>query len=110
MPLHVHDFFRRHSDGDAPSMLMDGEVIVAHVHRPEYLPLFLHAPEMRALLEKLGSMPCSPAAQHDAATCYVCQARRLLAHLRCDQRADRAAIEKVDFPATKNCSMQRGIT
>jgi hypothetical protein len=80
MSLRVHDFFSRYADQDVPAMIVDGDVIVAHVHHPEYLRLFLHAPEMVSLVEKLGAMECDPSRpEHDSESCAVCQARILLA-------------------------------
>jgi hypothetical protein len=82
MSLQVHDFLARYADG-VPSLIVDGEDIVAHVHKPEYLPLFLHAPEMRRLIENLSNMRCDPARiDHDSDTCGTCQARVLLADMR----------------------------
>jgi hypothetical protein len=98
MSLQVHDFFTRYADQDVPTMILDGDVIVAHVHHPEYLRLFLYAPEMVSLIEKLGAMECDPSRpEHDSDTCAVCQARILLAIMqqRTDDRltADRSKLD-----------------
>jgi hypothetical protein len=88
MSLQLHDFFTRHTDHDAPIMIVEGDAIVAHVHDPEYLQMFLHAPQMRSLIEKLSAMECDPAsAEHDSETCGVCQARILLATMQSEADA-----------------------
>lgn len=85
MSLQVHDFFIKYTDDGVPAMIVDGDAIVAHVHSPEYLQMFLHAPEMRSLIEKLSSMSCDPSRpEHDSDSCAVCQSRILLAAMRDD--------------------------
>jgi hypothetical protein len=83
MSLQLHDFFTRHTDHDTPIMIVEGDAIVAHVHNPEYLQMFLHAPQMRSLIEKLSAMECDPTSpEHDSESCGTCQARILLATMQ----------------------------
>lgn len=85
MSLQLHDFFTRHADQDIPIMIVEGDAIVAHVHNPDYVQMFLHAPQMISLIEKLGAMECDPSSpEHDSQMCGVCQARILLAVMQRD--------------------------
>lgn len=98
MSLQLHDFFVRHAEQGIPAMIVDGDAIVAHVHDPDYLKMFLHAPEMISLIEKLGAMECDPSRpEHDSDICGVCQARILLANLRAEPSGSAASREKMDM-------------
>lgn len=98
MSLQLHDFFTRHADQGSPAMIVDGDAIVAHVHSPEYLQMFLHAPEMISLIEKLSAMECDPGSPgHDSERCGVCQARILLASMQKESDGSSTGRVEVDM-------------
>jgi hypothetical protein len=98
MSLQLHDFFARHAEQGSPIMIVEGDSIVAHVHDPEYLQMFLHAPEMISLIEKLAAMDCNPSRpDHDSESCAACQARILLANMYDDPDGWSTGRQKMDM-------------
>ena len=83
MPVLLKGYAKLLSDDDSGSaLLVDGEDVIAHVHAPEYVPLFAHAEEMLTLLTRFATHKCDKLGRLHSPSCRACAASALLSAMQ----------------------------